>query len=398
MKKEEHIMSILSFMETAFQGSRSKALLCFAVNNRDLKSGVIIGPDGKEYLAVEYGHQLYCNTASLLDELSEDMDESVQIVSMLMMLEAIRKDGWNYGSKLLYDVRSAGIGLTRTEIGAFLAQEGSWASNPNKERLMRSNTIAAALFCGHLATTFGSLCGNGLIHKNANAALLEQIYQCWTKPAAEGGDATTACTRQEITEQLLMKYALAYLGEAQKGNLVKFIQFLRNSDFYHSPGEAEISKEDGGLVSYVLNCFVWLVNLYKPVNEAEVGMLVLAAVGHELCLVNTYTKDWEKEKLYCEEGDKADPSGKKFRWIAKEVYRQEDKLPFGHGRKSMYILSSYFGSAIKEELAAAIDNHMPYPMECPYNTFQMLTYPMCVFLTMASVLTNNPGPEGGVSA
>jgi len=174
------------------------------------------------------------------------------------------------------------------------------------------------------------------------------------------------------------------------------VQYLRSSDFYKAPGEAEISKEDGGLVSYVLNCFVWLVNLYKPVNDAEVGMLVMAAVGHELCLINTFTKDWEKMKVYCEEGDKQDPAGKKFRWGVKEIYQRKDNLPFGHGRKSLYILSSYFGNAIKEELAAAIDNHTQYPQQTANTAQQMLMYPMCVYLTMATVLTNNPAQEGGI--
>ena len=399
MKIEEQALSAINLWESSCLTEKAKRVLDFAKKQRNLASGVITIPDGNKCAAAEYGFQLYCNAAEIAADDSINQ-ETYQIIALLMTMEAIRTDSWSYGAKLLYDLRNSGIKLTREEISAFLAQEGTFATNPRKASLMDANTAAIAICCANMATLYGSLRGRCVLFQSApDSSLMAQVESCWSKPGAEGS-APVACSNMEIIEKLLNTYALAYLGAEQEANLIGFIKFLRSSGnksksesegFYSAPTkETGPGAYTGGLAEHTVSMFCWLISLVKPQDAGQVGELVMAAVGHGLCHVNAFVRNtWEQEKVYCDDGNLQEPDGRKFKLQSKETFIRKDKMPFGYGRKSLYILTSYFGASIKENLAAAIDGYLHDPSENSNIAYQMMEYPLCVYLAMAEIAVSH---------
>ena len=73
--------------------------------------------------------------------------------------------------------------------------------------------------------------------------------------------------------------------------------------------------------------------------------IAIIALLHDLCKVNTYTVDYRNQKV---EGQ----------WIQVPVYEYNDKLPYGHGEKSVYMISGYM--RLTREEAFAIRYHMGF--------------------------------------
>ena len=74
--------------------------------------------------------------------------------------------------------------------------------------------------------------------------------------------------------------------------------------------------------------------------------LAIAALLHDICKVNIYKPGTRNVK---------DESGT---WKSVPTYTFEDKLPYGHGEKSVYIISGYM--KLTREEAFAIRYHMGF--------------------------------------
>jgi len=124
------------------------------------------------------------------------------------------------------------------------------------------------------------------------------------------------------------------------------ITWLENSDFFTSPASTEFhGNYDGGLLDHTMNVlqfalynFNYLIK-QKPELEYLKESVVICALFHDLCKVNTYVKKqkWTKD----EEG----------KWKEYFGYKPEDKFPFGHGEKSVYIISKFMKLTDLEAMA-----------------------------------------------
>ena len=106
---------------------------------------------------------------------------------------------------------------------------------------------------------------------------------------------------------------------------------------------------EGGLCAHSLNVF----NRYKNLIKLEYGenyaekisdeSIAIIALLHDLCKVNTYTIDYRNQKV---EGQ----------WIQVPYFAYNNNLPYGHGEKSVYIISGFM--RLTREEAMAINWHM----------------------------------------
>ncbi|MCX4287486.1 MAG: hydrolase, partial [Clostridia bacterium] len=78
-------------------------------------------------------------------------------------------------------------------------------------------------------------------------------------------------------------------------------------------------------------------NVYSDETLAVCGLL------HDICKVNFYSVDYRNSK---ENGT----------WVKVPYYRVEEKFPYGHGEKSVFIASQYIQLSVDE--AMAINWHM----------------------------------------
>ena len=126
------------------------------------------------------------------------------------------------------------------------------------------------------------------------------------------------------------------------------------SDFFTSPASAKYhGAYEGGLCEHSLNVYHCLTEylarervqeLYGVEVSAESA--AVSALLHDLCKIGCYRQGTRNVK---------GPDGK---WQAVSTFYYEDKLPYGHGEKSVYIISGFM--KLKREEAMAIRWHMGF--------------------------------------
>lgn len=128
----------------------------------------------------------------------------------------------------------------------------------------------------------------------------------------------------------------------------KLLDYLSNSDFFTAPASARFHlSEEGGLCKHSVNVYKRLV---KIINE-EYGSnppysdetIAICGLLHDVCKVNFYAVDYRNSK---ENGE----------WVKVPYYRVDEKFPYGHGEKSVFIVSQYM--RLKPDEAMAINWHM----------------------------------------
>ena len=135
----------------------------------------------------------------------------------------------------------------------------------------------------------------------------------------------------------------------------KLLDFLmKGSDFFTAPASTRYHGAcEGGLLQHSLNVYDCLVDiLNRPRMKETYGItysdesIAIAALLHDVCKVNFYKVGTRNVK---------DENG---RWTAVPYYTIEDTLPYGHGEKSVYIISAYM--KLTRDEAFAIRYHMGF--------------------------------------
>ncbi|MEG0998782.1 MAG: hydrolase [Clostridiales bacterium] len=135
----------------------------------------------------------------------------------------------------------------------------------------------------------------------------------------------------------------------------RLLEYLINrSDFFSAPasGRFHLAKPEG-LVTHSLNVYHCLQDYLsrKSVKE-QYGLnpgeetVAIVALLHDLCKINCYKPGFRNVK---------DENGK---WQKVPSYDYEDDLPYGHGEKSVYIISGFM--ALTREEAFAVRYHMGF--------------------------------------
>lgn len=132
----------------------------------------------------------------------------------------------------------------------------------------------------------------------------------------------------------------------------KLLDWLKNkSDFFTAPASTRFhSAHEGGLCEHsVKTYFRFLQNLdaeydgnWENVLSSE--SVAIIALLHDICKTNYYKVDYRNVKS--ETGE----------WEKKPYYTVDDSLPYGHGEKSVYMISGFM--RLTREEAIAINWHM----------------------------------------
>jgi hypothetical protein len=124
-------------------------------------------------------------------------------------------------------------------------------------------------------------------------------------------------------------------------------------DFFIAPASTRYhGAEIGGLCRHSLNVYDCLCDqLARRRMKDEYGIhyseesIAIAALLHDLCKINFYRVESRNVK-------------KNGVWEAVPYYTIEDNLPYGHGEKSVYIISAYM--RLTRDEAFAIRYHMGF--------------------------------------
>ncbi len=127
------------------------------------------------------------------------------------------------------------------------------------------------------------------------------------------------------------------------------LEWLKKTDFFNAPASTKFhSAVEGGLCFHSLNTY----KRFKQVLECEYknGLekvpdetIAIISLLHDLCKVETYKVDYRNVKVNNE-------------WIKQPYYAVNDTLPYGHGEKSVYMISGFM--KLTREEALSINWHM----------------------------------------
>ncbi len=147
-----------------------------------------------------------------------------------------------------------------------------------------------------------------------------------------------------------------YQEKIKRDGAEKLLEYLdsRASDFFTAPASARYhGAYDGGLVEHSLNVYECLSDyLARPRVKERYGVdvseesIAIAGLLHDICKVNVYKRSTRNVK---------DDNGV---WQKVPCYEFDDQLPYGHGEKSVYIISGFM--RLTREEAFAIRYHMGF--------------------------------------
>lgn len=172
-----------------------------------------------------------------------------------------------------------------------------------------------------------------------------------------------------------------YKEKIKRPGSEKLLEYLcsEQSDFFTAPASTRFhGNYEGGLLEHSLNVYDCLCDIMsRPRIKEMYGIeyneesIAIAALLHDLCKVNFYKVSSRNQK---------NPEGK---WESVPYYTIEDNLPYGHGEKSVYIVSGYM--RLTRDEAFAIRYHMGFSgSEDPGNVGKaMEMFPLAFFLNCA---------------
>ena len=130
----------------------------------------------------------------------------------------------------------------------------------------------------------------------------------------------------------------------------KLLEYLIKSDFFIAPASTKFhSCHEGGLCEHSVKVYKRFLSLIKneygenydqKISNESIAIISLL---HDVCKINCYKTEMRNVK---ENGN----------WVQKPYFVYEDKLPYGHGEKSVYIISGFI--KLTREEAMAINWHM----------------------------------------
>ena len=154
----------------------------------------------------------------------------------------------------------------------------------------------------------------------------------------------------EDLEELKQQFCEIFYDNIERDGAEELLNFLERSDFFEAPASTKNhSAYKGGLCQHSINVyhrFVKLLQMEYGEDYTEVisnESVAIIALLHDLCKVNFYAMDTKNVK-------------RDGQWVQEPYYRIEDSLPYGHGEKSVYMISGCM--RLTREEAMAINWHM----------------------------------------
>lgn len=152
------------------------------------------------------------------------------------------------------------------------------------------------------------------------------------------------------------KFIEVYKSKITREGADALLEYLQSngSDFFTAPASARYHcAYEGGLLEHSLNVYECLCDiLNRPRMKEKYNLsysdesIALVALLHDICKVNLYKTEMRNSKN--ELGD----------WVKVPFYTYDDRLPYGHGEKSVYIISGFM--KLSREEAFAIRYHMGF--------------------------------------
>ena len=128
----------------------------------------------------------------------------------------------------------------------------------------------------------------------------------------------------------------------------RLLKWLEGTDFFTAPASTKFHGAcECGLVMHSINVYNAMMQHFFTEGEDNPETFAVCALLHDVCKANFYKVSTRNAKN--------DATGQ---WEKVPFYQVADQLPYGHGEKSVYIISAYM--RLTRDEAFAIRYHMGF--------------------------------------
>ena len=158
-------------------------------------------------------------------------------------------------------------------------------------------------------------------------------------------------TMEEINgEEVKQKFIELYETNIKREGAKELLDWLKKTDFFTAPASTKFhSACEYGLCNHSINVY----NRFKSMLDREYGdkrkdiisdeSIAIMGLLHDVCKIDCYKVDYRNTKV---DGE----------WVKVPFYVYDDTLPYGHGEKSVYMISGFM--RLTREEAIGINWHM----------------------------------------
>ena len=170
------------------------------------------------------------------------------------------------------------------------------------------------------------------------------------------------------------------LRSTKREGVEEIINFLEKTDFYKAPASTRYhGNYEGGLLEHSLKVYEILKEKVKnsaiDINAQE-DTIILVTLLHDICKANYYKVDYRNAKN--ERGE----------WEKVPYYTVDDTIPYGHGEKSVMMITEYMRLTSEEKYCIRWHMGFTEPKEL-YGTISAAykKYPLALLLHEADLET-----------
>ena len=164
------------------------------------------------------------------------------------------------------------------------------------------------------------------------------------------------------------------MAKVNRDGVDQLMDYIKKSDFYSAPASTRFHLScEGGLLQHSLNVYDCLIAkasspVWGPIIEkCSEESLIIMALLHDLCKTYYYVPSTKNQKVY--DADKVNEARQRgeyikhdqmgdFYWETVLAYSVEDKMPLGHGEKSVMLINRFM--RLESDEIFAIRWHMGY--------------------------------------
>ena len=134
---------------------------------------------------------------------------------------------------------------------------------------------------------------------------------------------------------------LELLRKVNRDGINELIEFIQKTDFFKAPASTRFHGDhEGGLVEHSIKVYEILKHKVEtniePIKVSEESLIIIALL-HDLCKANFYKVDYRNAK---------NALGV---WEKVPYYTVDDTIPYGHGEKSVMMITEYMKLTSEEK-------------------------------------------------
>ena len=168
------------------------------------------------------------------------------------------------------------------------------------------------------------------------------------------------------------------LKSTKREGIDEIINFLEKTDFFKAPASTRFhGNYEGGLLEHSMKVYEILkYKVKKSVIDINVSddTLIIVALLHDICKANYYKVDFRNAKN--ERGE----------WEKVPYYTVDDTIPYGHGEKSVMMITEYMKLTSEEKYCIRWHMGFTEPKEL-YSTISLAykKYPLALLMHEADL-------------